>query len=222
MQPISVNNYKFLKEQADRFDPKLSKILDNLIIFSSYMHENKYFLIKIEPSETYFLNEKVSTIIPDGNIKRHAKASIVLSINYPTESGPVKVGTCGFSYDRIAKSINLNYIQGQKNVIANNISARKFREHLMSALISCSYDEVKGNLFYPDVLNKKLPKEFEKSVGYLRDRFFDKGGKLNIRKANVADAIKNRLVIHFSDFPSLEIPKPQIRKRIKVPRRNLK
>lgn len=222
MQPILEKDYKFLKEQAEKFDPKLSKILDDLIIFSAYLHKNNLCLIKIEPSEIYNLNEKVSTIIPDGNIKRHSQATIVLSISYPTESGLVKVGTCGLTYNRRTESMNLDYIQGQKGVKCNNPAALKFRLDLFRAVISCTYDQIKDNLFYPDILNKTLPKNLEKSVGYLRDRFFDKNGKLNIRKANVADAIKNRIVIHFSDFPSFKSPKPKIKKRIKVPRRSLK
>ncbi len=100
MLPISEVYYKFLKEKADYFDPRLSKIIDNLIVFSDYLARNNVFLIKIEPSETYNLNERISTSIPDGRLKRHSQARLVLSINYPADHGLVNVGTCGLIYNR--------------------------------------------------------------------------------------------------------------------------
>lgn len=221
MLPISEVYYKFLKEKADYFDPRLSKIIDNLIVFSDYLARNNVFLIKIEPSETYNLNERISTSIPDGRLKRHSQARLVLSINYPADHGLVNVGTCGLIYNRKTNSIIIDYIQGQKEVKVSNQRAKRFREDLLRTIISCTYDEVKGNLFYPEIVNKHKLKELEKPVNYLRDRFFDKDGKLNLQKKRVEDAIKNKLTLQFNDFPNLRVESSKPSIRPKNPRRRL-
>ncbi|MFA5745541.1 MAG: hypothetical protein WCX82_02430 [archaeon] len=223
MQPISESDYKFLKEQADHFDLRLSKIIDNLIIFSSYLHKNNSCLIKIEPSETYFLNEKTSTVIPNGKLDRNTCATIILSISYPTESGLVKVGTCGLIYNRKTNSIIIDYIQGQKNVKIDNSRAKKFREDLLSTVVSCTYNQVKDQIFYPDIKRIKQLSSLEKPLAYIRERGFDKEGKLKIEKPLVQSAIQNKLTLDFVDFPDLKEPKLVIpNRRIKNPRRNLK
>lgn len=212
MNPITEGNYRFLKENAESFDKDFSKILDNFVIFSSYMANSKQFLIKIEPVENYALKEKHSTFVPDGKLKRQKAARLVLSINYYDRETNFfkKQATAEISFNRETKILNINYIQGVKGVNVN----KHFREDLISTIISCTHKQVK-DIYFPEIFNiKKLP-HLEKGLRYIQDRFFDKDGKLIRTKPIVTCALQNSKCLDFLDFPYISTKQIATKTRVK-------